>query len=182
MGEKELKTPILFKESSSIHQEALEQIIALTERIITTDGRIQTIIPFLSISRSSRQTPPIPSVLSPSFCLILQGTKKIHFGQDIIYAHAGEYLASLIDLPASAQIDGATQEFPYIGLRVDFTTKEIAAVIIEAEISVNTKDKKLNIGAFIGKSDTELLDLFIRLFKLTDKPHEVCFLSALIKR
>ncbi len=163
-------------------EKEVEQIIALTEKITIADGRFQTIIPFLSISRRSSQTPPIPSVLTPSFCLILQGTKKIHFGKDIIYAHSGDFLASLIDLPASAQIDGATKEFPYIGLRIDFTTKEIASVMTEAEISFNPSHKKLNTGAFLGKSDANFLELFIRLLKLIDNPQEVRFLSALIKR
>lgn len=163
-------------------EKEVEQIIALTEKITIADGRFQTIIPFLSISRRSSQTPPIPSVLTPSFCLILQGTKKIHFGKDIIYAHSGDFLASLIDLPASAEIDGATKEFPYVGLRIDFTTKEIASVMTEAEINFNPNHKKLNTGAFLGKSDVNFLELFIRLLKLIDNPQEVRFLSALIKR
>ncbi len=88
----------------------------------------------------------------------------------------------MIDIPASAQIIGATKKFPYIGLRIDFTTKEIASVVMEAEINVKPKDKKLNIGAFLGKSDADLLDVCIRLLKLLDKPEEARFLSALIKR
>jgi hypothetical protein len=46
----------------------------------------------------------------------------------------------VIDMPASAQIIGATKQFPYIGLRIDFTTKEIASVVMEAEINVKPQD------------------------------------------
>ncbi len=182
MLEQKRKSVPLLRESSSIHQKVLDRIIAMTERITNAEGRTQTIIPFLSIVRNSHQTPLIPSVLTPSFCLILQGTKKLHLGQDIIHYHAGDYLASVIDMPASAQIIGATKKFPYIGLRIDFTTNEIASVVMEAEINVKPQDKKLNIGAFMGKSDADLLDVCIRLLKLLDKPKEARFLSALIKR
>jgi AraC-like DNA-binding protein len=182
MLKQKLKTRTLFGETVSIHQKVLDQIIAMTERITNAEGSTKTIIPFLSISRNSHQTPLIPSVLTPSFCLILQGTKKLHLGQNMIHYHPGDYLASLIDMPASAQIIGATKEEPYIGLRIDFTTIEIASVVMEAEINVKPKDKKLNTGAFIGKSDVDLLDLFIRLLKLIDKPKEARFLSAFIKR
>jgi AraC-type transcriptional regulator N-terminus len=120
--------------------------------------------------------------LTPSFCLMLQGTKKLRLGQDILQYHVGDYLASVIDIPAPAQVIGATKQSPYIGLRIDFTTKEIASVVMEAEINVKPQENKLNIGAFIGKSDADLLDAYIRLLKLLDTPKEARFLSALIKR
>src|SRR5216683_3095655 len=182
MLEQQRKPVAFFGESISTHQKVLDPLIAMTERITNAEGRTQTIIPFLSIVRHSHQTPLIPSVLTPSFCLILQGTKKLHLGQDILQYHAGDYLASVIDMPASAQIIGATKQFPYIGLRIDFTTQEIASVVMEAEINVKPQEKKLNTGAFIGKSDADLLDACIRLLKLLDTPKEARFLSALIKR
>jgi hypothetical protein len=43
---------------------------------------------------------------------MLQGTKKLHLGQDILQYHAGDYLASVIDMPAFAQIIGATKKSP----------------------------------------------------------------------
>ncbi len=172
------------EENTSLHidnKDILEQIITMTKRIATVDGRHQTAISFLTLARSSQQTPPIPVVLKPAFCLILQGTKKIHAGSHIIYARPGDFLTSLIDFPASAEVNGAVE--PYIGLRVDFTPEEIASVITEANIKVNVQHNKLNVGAFIGKSDAELLGLFIRLLKLIDKPREeILFLSKLIKR
>ena len=176
-------TPITFlRESNSIHQKVLDLLIAMTERITNAEGRTQTIIPFLSIVRHSHQTPLIPVVLTPSLCLILQGTKQLHLGQDMLQYHAGDYLASVIDIPAPAQIIGATKQFPYIGLRIDFTTQEIASVVMEADITVQPQENKLNTGAFIGKSDADLLDACLRLLKLLDTPKEARFLSALIKR
>jgi AraC-like DNA-binding protein len=182
MLEQQLKPVTLLRESNSIHQKVLDRLIAMTERITTAEGSTQTIIPFLSILRNSHQTPLNPGVLTPSFCLILQGTKRLHLGQDILQYHAGDYLASVIDMPASAQVVGATKKSPYIGLHIDLTTKEIASVVMEADINVKPKGNKLNTAAFIGRSDAGLLDSFIRLLKLLDKPKEARFLSALIKR
>ncbi len=182
MLDQKLKPVPLLRESSPIHQKGVDPLIAMTERITNAEGRTQTIIPFLSIVRHSHQTPLIPVVLTPSLCLILQGTKQLHLGQDMLQYHAGDYLASMIDIPAPAQIIGATKQFPYIGLRIDFTTQEIASVVMEAEINVKPQDKKLNTGAFIGKSDADLLDVCLRLLKLLDTPKEARFLSALIKR
>lgn len=160
----------------------LDRLIALSERITKAEGRTSTVVPFLSIIRSSRETQRNPGVLTPSFCLILQGTKKLYLGQDIFHYSAGDYLASLIDMPASAQVVGASEQSPYIGLRIDFTTQEIASVVMEAGIDTDPKGKDPRAGAFIGKADADLLDIFLRLLKRIDKPKEVPFLSELIKR
>ncbi len=179
----QLRTPVTFlRESITSHQQILDLLITMTERMTTAEGRTQTIIPYLSLVRHSHSTRMIPVVLTPSFCLILQGTKQLHLGQDMLQYHAGDYLASLIDIPAPAQIIGATKQFPYIGLRIDFTTQEVASVVMEADINVKPQENKLNTAAFIGKSDADFLDICTRLLKLLDKPQEACFLSTLIKR
>ncbi|QWU13225.1 AraC-type DNA-binding protein [Paenibacillus sophorae] len=182
MPEQRLDNRTINGKSVSIHKKALDQLIAMTDRIPLADGRTPTRVPFLSIIKSSRDTLRSQGVLTPSFCLTLQGTKKLYLGQNIFQYSAGDYLASLIDMPASAQVIGATEESPYLALRIDFTTQEIASVVMEAEIVTEPNEKDLGAGTFIGKSDAELLDIFSRLLKLIDKPKEVRFLSELIKR
>ncbi len=182
MVDQQLDSAAFLREDSPADREVLDQIIGMTERITKAEGRTRTIVPFLTIIRNTRQTPPISAVLAPSFCLILQGAKRIHVGQDIVDCHPGNFLASVIKMPASAQVFGATQTSPYVGVRVDFTTQEIASVMVEAGLNPKPKEKQLNIGAFIGKANADLLDLFVRLLKAVDKPKEVGFLSALIKQ
>ena len=177
------RTPVTFlRESNALQQKVLDRLLAMTERMTNTEGRTQSLIPFLSLIRHSHQTPLIPVVLTPSLCLILQGTKQLRLGQDMLQYHAGDYLASVIDIPAPAQIIGATKQFPYLGLRIDFTTTEIASVVMEADITVKPQENKLNPGAFIGRSDADFLDACLRLLKLLAIPQETGFLSALIKR
>lgn len=169
-------------ENAINYQVLLRQIIDLTEKITCEEGRTKTIIPFLTINRHTYSSPLTPSVLTPSFCIILQGMKELHLGNEIIYYYEGDYVASLIDIPASGQIINASIDSPFIGLRVDFTTKEIASVAMEIEINIKQNKKKPGLGAFVGKSDPELLDLFIRLLKLIPNPKGIDFLSNHIKR
>ncbi|NBD24934.1 AraC family transcriptional regulator [Paenibacillus glycinis] len=173
---------MLIEEDGSRLKRRLDRLIEMTGHIAQADGSTGTVIPYLTIDRHSRDRPPIPCVLTPSFCLFLQGTKKIHVGKHIFHAHPGNFLAAMIDLPGTTQVVQATKESPFIGLRIDFTMAEIAAVMTAAEIKVMPRDKKLNAGAFIGSSDADFLELFIRLLKLVDKPAEVRYLSALIKQ
>jgi AraC-type DNA-binding domain-containing proteins len=177
-----LEASALLDNHISIFQKQLNELIALSKRITKSEGTTKTGVDYLSICRHSQQAPLIPSVLNPSLCLILQGMKSLHLGGDILYYHAGDYLASVIDVPASGQVIGATEESPYIGLRIDFTAKEIASVVMEAEINVKQRNAEVGTAAFIGKSDAEILDLLIRLMKLVDRPDKAHFLSGLLKR
>jgi AraC-like DNA-binding protein len=166
----------------SRYQEVLKRLLLMTQRLITADRIRQTVIPFLSLVYHNSQTPLIHGVLTPSFCLVLQGAKEVHCGQGILQYPAGHYLVSAIDLPVFAQVVGATRQAPYIGLRIDLTTKDIASVVAEAHITRRSREETLGIGAFVGKADADLLDLFIRLLKLLDWPQEAPFLSTLLKR
>lgn len=182
IGEQQHTLVPFLRENRTPYQGLLDQLVTMTERMAIAEGRTQTIIPFLSLIRHSQPSPLIPSVLSPSFCLILRGAKEVRFGQDILLYHPGNFLASIIDMPAFAQVTGATWQSPYLGLRIDFTTQDIASVMTEARLNVKPGEQKLNTGAFIGKTDVDFLELFVRLLKLLDKPAAVPFLSTLLKR
>lgn len=166
----------------SINQKILARLISMTNRITNAEGTTKTSIPYLSICRHTYESSLIPSVLSPAFCLILQGEKELHLGGDIVHYYEGDYLASIIDMPASGKVVGATREFPYIGLRVDFTAEQVASVVAEAEIELPSRSKKPSTAAFIGKSDTGLLELFERLLSLAYTPETVPYLSVLMMR
>lgn len=177
-----LKKEVLFEESNFIKQKALDTMIEMTEKITKIDGRRSTIIPFFSIERHSQEIPLTPGVMNPAFGIILQGRKEVHLGKEIIHFNPGDFVASIIDMPVSVQVKGVSKELPSISMRIGFTRSEIASVVMDAHIEFNIKNKNLYLGSFVGRSDGELLDLFIRLLKLTDKPKDAYFLSELIKR
>jgi AraC-like DNA-binding protein len=136
----------------------------------------------LTVVRNTRPTPPIPAVLTPSLCLILHGAKRLHVGAEVIDCGPGKFLASVIHLPASAQIVGAAPSNPYVGLRLDLASAEIAAVVTEAGLTPRPASQPPSQGAFIGQADAALLDLFARLLHLLDRPGDVAYLAALLKR
>jgi hypothetical protein len=127
--------------SVSIHQRTLDKIVTLAEKFISSDGTVRTSIPFLSLMRSSRPTPLSHGVLTPSFCMLIQGKKTFHRGNEVVPYVAGDYLASVIDMPGAGQVLDATRNSPYIGIRVELTAKEIADVIMDAKITVDAREQ-----------------------------------------
>ncbi|MDP4097791.1 AraC family transcriptional regulator [Paenibacillus sp. P96] len=162
---------IAFEVAGSSGLNLLDQLLLMVDRRAFPEGRNPTIIPFLSIYKHSRPTMLTQSVLAPSFCLILQGTKKLYLGEEIIYYGAGDYLASLIDMSASGQTVSAQEKSPYIGLRIDLSMQEIASVIMEAGIHVKLKNKKWSRAQQsegIGKAITWIRENYTHSFTVAE--------------
>ncbi len=146
-----------------------------------SDGRIQTAIPYFEILKSTKPSSLRHGILTPSFCVVLQGNKKVFVGAEILKYGAGTYLASIIDIPTSGQIIGASAKAPYLGLRIDFTNEEIVSVMREAELELKNNEK-LKSGAFIASASTDTLETFLKIFKLLETPEKIPFMSKLLKK
>lgn len=160
----------------------LESIALLAEKMAKKEGGNSTTAPFLTIYKRSNQNPLTCSILTPSICLVLRGAKRLQLGSEQFDYFPGEFLASTIDIPVSGQVISGSKESPYIGLNIKFTIEEIASVAFEAKIILQTCKKESSIGAFIGKADITLLEVFLRLLKLEDEDKKSDFLFSLYKR
>jgi AraC-like DNA-binding protein len=162
----------------------LDSLVAMASKAsAAADGTTQTPIPFLSIIKSSKPTPVRQGVLTPSFCVVVQGTKKFYLGREIVRYGAGNYLAALIDMPSAGQIVGATKAEPYLGIRMDLTQEETASVAMDAKLNMSMRPgAKRGAGAFVGKTDPDVLQALVRLLELLDTPRDVAFLAPSIKR
>jgi AraC-like DNA-binding protein len=162
-----------------------DQILSVVEREATRekfgDGILKTAIPFLTFIRGTKTTPLNRGILNPSFCVILQGRKSIHIGNEVIHYGVGEFLVASIHLPAAGQIVGASKTVPYYALGIQLDAKEIASIVIEAKIDVRANREAVS-GAFVGKSDPELMEAISRLVKVLDRPRDAEFLANSIKR
>jgi AraC-like DNA-binding protein len=160
----------------------LDQMIDIVGRLARDDERYGTVIPFLSLLRSSRPTAVTRGVLKPSCCVILQGGKRVHLGADVLDYGPGEYLVVSVDLPASGQVLNATPGRPYLLLNIEFDPQEIAAIVAEARIAMADDAQPVR-GAFVGKSDAGLLEALNKLVHLLDAPAaEAAFLAVGLKR
>ena len=167
------------KASEKENKSPLEDIAKLIENF--PEGISQTVIPYLSIMRCNRQTTFEPGVITPSFCIIVRGQKRVYIGEEIFEYSAGDSLSSLIAIPATGMIVGATEENPYIGLKIDINLHEIASVITEAGLKFDRTDNAPRIGAFVGKASNDILKIFLKMIGLLDKPEEV-YLAELLKK
>jgi AraC-like DNA-binding protein len=156
-------------------------MIAIVQHHVRHDDRVATAIPFLALYHSSQPTPVTRGVLKPSCCMILQGRKRVHLPDDVLDYGPGEYLVVSVDMPAAGHVVSATPDQPYLLLNIELDPSEIAAVVMEAKIDIESPQPVR--GAFVGQSDPELQEALYKLVRLLDAPpQEAAFLAVGVKR
>ncbi|MFL5815704.1 MAG: AraC family transcriptional regulator N-terminal domain-containing protein [Bdellovibrionia bacterium] len=169
---------------SSVLTSVLTDIQKIVRVLAQETGRNETSIPFLSIIRFDGPNSLNQGVLKPSFCVIAQGRKEVHLGNEITHYGPGEYLISTLDIPAAGQVIGASKSSPYLGIRVELDPKEIASIALETEeagVQLSMSENPSQ-GAFVGKIDAETLEAVLRVLKLLKLPEDAKFLAGAIKR
>lgn len=175
----EMNYNFFMKASAEKTKSTLEEIAERIGNI--AEGLNETAIPYLSLMRCDRQTTFEPGVITPSFCVIVRGQKRLYLGEEILEYSAGDTLSSLIAIPATGMVVGATAENPYIGLKIELSLHEIASVVTEAGLKFDETDNAPRVGAFVGTASEDVLKIFLKMVELRDKPDEV-YLARLLKK
>lgn len=155
----------------------------LTEQItqaICQDGTIEP-LKGLHFNRASSPSECLYSVSTPAFCMIAQGSKEVLLGDNRYQYDPMHYLLATVELPIISQILEASQEKPYLSLRLDLDPALVGSVMVEAgypSAQRGTSVKAINVSPL----DAELLDAVVRLVRLLDSPVEAPVLAPLIKR
>lgn len=155
----------------------------LVERIagaLPEDGVLDT-FPGLRLARSSRPTQPVHAVYKPALCLVAQGCKQALLGEEVFRYDPGSYLIYTVDLPLTFQVEDASTERPYLGLRLDLDPSLVASVMMESGIEPRKGDARMK-AMDVSPIDTDLLDAAVRLVRLLNVPVERRVLAPLITR
>ena len=144
------------------------------------DGLLE-IFPSVYLARTVGPTKPLHSVYTPCFCVIAQGSKTVTLGEEKFTYDTGHYLIATMDLPTSSCVVEASEEKPYLSVRVDLDPALVADVLLESGIDLEkaiSSVKAMNVSAI----DADLLDVSLRMVRLLDNPGDEKILLPLIKR
>jgi AraC-like DNA-binding protein len=142
---------------------------------------LATGVPGLTLYRRTKPTAPASSTSEPSVALVVQGRKRVDLGATTFFYGQSQFLLTSVDLPVISRIVEASEESPYLCLRLKLDMTMVREVLSQEEMQVSSIPS--NKPAMITAEATiELLDAFSRLVDLMDRPQEVSFLSPLIQR
>ncbi len=137
----------------------------------------------LCLNRASERTGLVHGVAHPAFCVIAQGAKEVHLGEERYRYDSRHYLLAAVELPAVSQILEASPERPYLSLRLDLDSTLVASVMLEAGMPSPRRDAASVRALDVSPLETGLLDAAVRLVRLVESsPAETRVLLPLITR
>jgi AraC-like DNA-binding protein len=159
-------------------QANVDELVERIAGVVPEDGSIEP-LEGLHLHRASSLR-KLHSVSKPGFCLIAQGSKEIFLADERYQYDPAHYLLVTSELPIVSQIIAASQERPYLSLRLELDPTLISSVMVEAG---HPSQNHANVRAFnVSSLDLGLLDAVLRLVRLLDSPTEATFLAPLITR
>jgi AraC-like DNA-binding protein/phage gp36-like protein len=177
----ERKTELLqANREAELLQANREELVERIARAMREDGTTQP-LQGLYLSRSSLPLERIHSVLEPSVCMIAQGSKEVLLGESRYRYDPSHYLLATVDLPRVSQVLEASQEQPYLALRLSLSPALVGEVMVEAGYASPPGHTDVRAIA-VSPLDGHLLDAFVRLTRLLDAPAEARVLLPLITR
>lgn len=163
--------------SEQIYQQQNE-LAKLVERHTGQDGVHATAIPALFLFRQSGVTAPSHGVQRPSLCLVVQGKKDVWLAQERFTYSPTHYLVASVDLPVIAQVVEATEDVPYLALKIELTPGEILGILRDEEIGTGLNGQAKR-AMFVSPIELPLLDAVIRLVRLLDTPKDIDVLAPI---
>jgi len=160
--------------------ERLDELKRLIARH-STGQFTRTLIPGLALVRSDAVTTSALHVVgSPMVCVAAQGSKRVIVGRSIVEYGAADYLVVSVDLPAVASVTSATPERPYLATSLMLDPQALAALLLE--LPARQPAGRPSRGIAATRTPPELLDAFVRLLRLLDRPADIDVLAPLIVR
>ena len=156
------------------------ELIERIARAIREDGTAEP-LRGLRLRRASSPTEPLYGMSGFAFCVVAQGSKDIFLGDTCCRYDPAHYLLATAELPVVSQVIEASQERPYLSLRLALDPALVGSVMVEAghfSLRSDADVRAINVSPL----DASLLDAVVRLVRLLDTPAEAPFLAPLIRR
>ena len=156
------------------------ELAGLIDRYAKTDGLHATAVPRLFVIRSSRPTEPLHGVYEPAVCIIAQGRKRAILGDAVYVYDQDKYLVISADVPVIGQVVEASEEEPYLCVRLDLDIAALGALLLDAQPGAEGVDSAPALG--LGTITPGLTDATIRLLRLLETPNDIPVLAPLCER
>src|SRR5438105_15353028 len=157
-----------------------EELVERVARAMRKDGTAQP-LPGLHLHRHSVPMARVHGVVEPSLCVVAQGSKEYLLGESRYRYDPFHYFLVTVDLPNISQVLEASQERPYLSLRLSLAPALVGSVMLEAG-HASPRDHTDARDIDVRLLDANLLDAYVRLTRLLDAPDEAPVLLPLITR
>lgn len=123
---------------------------------------------------------PKPHFFQPVIIVVAQGKKLVKIGAEEYHYGENICFVSGVDMPVASCVMEASEEKPYLAMSLHLDAGLIAA--LASKVPPSTVNGGISRGAMLQKVEPDLLDAFLRLAELTEKPEQIPVLGDLLFR
>lgn len=118
-------------------------------------------------------------VYQPMLHLVLQGAKTLSIGDKLLHYPSATYFLVPVDVPATGQIRQAGPGRPYLAISLTLEP-EVIANLLQGDAQVAAKTRASCFSSV--PAGDEMIDAWLRMLRLIDRPHEAAVLAPMIER
>lgn len=156
------------------------ELAALVTRLAPTEGVHSLAIPGFVLIRGNSPSIPAPGLYEPSLCIVVQGRKCARVGDEVYVYDALNYLTVSVTLPAMCHVIEASEERPYLCLRLELDARLIGELLLQ--VGRSGVPPSTDRGLFVARTSPQLLDAVLRLTRLLEQPRDTAILAPLVLR
>jgi AraC-like DNA-binding protein len=156
----------------------LQELRALASR--AENRRTETGIPRVAMVQGEIAEHLLAAVYEPMVNLILTGSKTMTVGDRTLHYDPATYFVMSVDLPAVGAVHPAATGEPYLAVSLTLEPAIVAALICEVPVQVSST--LFDSGFSAAPVNGELLDAWIRMLRLIERPDEIAVLAPAYER
>lgn len=114
--------------------------------------------------------------------LVVQGTKhSVIGGREYIYTE-GQSIVSGIDVPVTSRVENPSREHPFLFLYIYLDRALLSSLAEEMQPPLEDAPEDHIAGVSIADTEPEILEAFLRMLKLLEKPEQIPIRAPLMLR
>lgn len=157
-------------------------LVDLVKNYAPEEGVFDTAIPGVQFVRADAPGLCAAGVYEPAIYLLVQGEKTVILGDREIYYRPLTYMVTAVDLPVTGTVMSASEEKPFLAIKMAVDTHEVADLVLKLGDELPTKNSACPCGLSSAPVDYGILDTMVRLVMLLKTPQHLPVLEPLIKR
>ena len=121
-------------------------------------------------------------VYEPTLHLVLQGNKMLSIGDEILHFEPATYFVIPVELPVIGQVCTESRDHPdspYLALSLTLDAAVISTLLSDL---CDTRPAQGGSAFSVTAATPELLDAWLRMMRLVDRPDEAALLAPMIER
>lgn len=142
--------------------------------------RTETGIPRVAMVQGAIPEHELSAVYEPMVNLILQGSKSMTVGDRILHYCPANYFVMSIDLPAVGTVWPAATGEPYLAVALTLEPAIVATLL--ADLPEPVQSERAVAGFSVAAVTDELMDAWVRMLRLMDKPTDIAALAPVYER